>query len=58
MKNMLDTILKEDNTIELPQSVIEHLGLEYGEPVRILISDDSVILMSLGTFAERLLRKL
>lgn len=57
-KNMVDVKLNEDNTIKLPDRIINHLKLQAGETIRILLTDDAVILMSVPAFGEKILKKL
>ncbi|MDE7264170.1 MAG: hypothetical protein K2N64_05875 [Anaeroplasmataceae bacterium] len=57
-KNMVDVQLKEGNTIELPNRIINHLKVKTGETIRILLTEDAVILMSVPVFGEKLLKKL
>ena len=57
-KKMLDVKIQENHTIELPEKVLEHLGVKAGEDVRILLSEDSIVIMSISKFGEALLKKL
>lgn len=57
-KKMLDVKINEDQTITLPEKIAEHLKLKPGEEVRILFSEDVILLMSVGKFGEELLKKL
>ncbi|MBD5390508.1 hypothetical protein HDR67_00665 [bacterium] len=57
-KKMLDVKVQENRTIELPEKVLEHLGVKVGEDVRILLSEDSIVMMSIPKFGEALLKKL
>lgn len=56
-KKMLDLIIREDNSIELPGKVIKHLGVEAGEEIRVLFTEDAVILISPYKFGELYLKK-
>lgn len=57
-KKMLDVRVQENRTIELPEKVLEHLGVKTGEDVRILLSDHSIVIMSIPRFGEEILKKL
>lgn len=54
--NMLDVVLKEDNTIELPERVVKHLNIDSGDVIKVLFTEDAVILMNPGVFGEKLLK--
>lgn len=57
-KKMLDVKIQDDRTIELPETVLEYLGVKVGDDVRILFSENAIVLMSIPKFGEELLKKL
>ena len=56
-KKMLDLVVQENNSIELPEKVMQHLGVEAGEELRVLFTEDAVILMTPYKFGELYLKK-
>ena len=56
-KKMLDLVVQENNFIELPEKVMQHLGVEAGEELRVLFTEDAVILMTPYKFGELYLKK-
>ncbi|MDE6408114.1 MAG: hypothetical protein K2K48_07560 [Anaeroplasmataceae bacterium] len=50
-------ILKKGNIIELPEEVINILKAKEGEEIKLIYTEEMVVLMSPGKFGELLLQK-
>ncbi|MCM1131569.1 MAG: hypothetical protein NC310_05980 [Roseburia sp.] len=57
-RNFQNIIVKEGNLLELPDRAIEILKVKAGDAVKLLYTEDAIILMNDGSFAEKLLKKL
>lgn len=57
-RKLKNVVLKEGNLIELPQEVLKVLNTKVGEELKLLYTDDAVILMNSSKFGEELLKKI
>lgn len=57
-RKVQSVILKEGNQIELSTEAMKVLNVQVGEELKILYTENALILMSSGQFGEEILKKL
>lgn len=48
--------LKDGNLIELPKEALEVLKIKIGDELKLLFTDDAIILMNSAEFGEKILK--
>ena len=57
-RKMQSIYLREGNIIELPITAVEVLNIKAGDELKLLFTEDAIIIMNSSKFGEKLLKKL